>query len=379
MTVLRGIGWDHERCLGPLRAGARAWRERGGSEIVWEARSLRAFGDQPLEELAPAFDLLTIDYPFVGTAHATGCLAPLDDLLPAGTLAALAEDAIGPSHVSYEYAGHQWGLATDAACQVSAVRDDLLDGRPAPSRWDEVLEPARELRPRVVLPLVPADAISSFLTLCANAGAPPPLAKEQLADRAGALRALELLRELADLGPRWALEADPPRALDRMTMSDDVAYVPLLYGYTNYSRPGGPPRPCRFLDIPSAGHGPVGAILGGAGLAVSAASEHAEEGAAFAAWLTSAEVQRAIVFPAGGQPGSASAWRDEEIDRASGRFTSGTLRTIESAYVRPRDRWWPRFQLESGELLHAFLRNGGHPDAVLVDLEALYRSLRRLA
>jgi multiple sugar transport system substrate-binding protein len=107
-------------------------------ELVWENRSLMAFGDEPLEKVADRFDLLVIDHPFCGTAEATGTLAPLDDLLAADELAALASDAVGPSHVSYSYHGRQWALATDAACQVAAVRDDLLDDAPAPSTWDEV-------------------------------------------------------------------------------------------------------------------------------------------------------------------------------------------------------------------------------------------------
>ena len=46
--------------MGPLRAGAQVWREREGVSIEWEARSLRDFGDQPLEELTTSFDLLSI-------------------------------------------------------------------------------------------------------------------------------------------------------------------------------------------------------------------------------------------------------------------------------------------------------------------------------
>ena len=64
-----------------MRACAEAWQEDHDVEIAWDWRSLEAFGDQPLEELAPAYDLLVIDHPFCGTAAATRCLAPLDDLL----------------------------------------------------------------------------------------------------------------------------------------------------------------------------------------------------------------------------------------------------------------------------------------------------------
>jgi multiple sugar transport system substrate-binding protein len=166
----------------PLRAGAEVWRERTGVAIEWQARSLRAFGDQPLEELAGSFDLLSIDHPFVGTAHALGCLAPLDELLPRETLAALAADGVGASHASYTYAGHQWGPATDAACQVAAVRGDLVGGA-APVTWQDVLELAARQSGRVGIPLVPADAICSYVTLLANAGHPPPASASAFARR----------------------------------------------------------------------------------------------------------------------------------------------------------------------------------------------------
>jgi multiple sugar transport system substrate-binding protein len=231
---------------------------------------------------------------------------------------------------------------------------------------------SREQPARVVLPLAPADAISSFLTLCANAGSPPASSEEQFADPTIAAYALEMLRELYALGPESALKLNPPSILDAMTESDDIVYVPLLYGYTNYSRPGARQRPCRFLDIPSAGAGPIGATLGGAGLAVAATSERQAEAASFAAWFAQADVQRTLVFPAGGQPASASAWRDAEIDTLSGHFTGGTARTIQAAYVRPRHPWWPAFQLAAGELINGFLGRGGPLSATIARLEGLY-------
>jgi multiple sugar transport system substrate-binding protein len=371
-----GIGWDHERCMGPLRAAARAWHEQGRGEVVWETRTLRDFGDQPLEELAGDFDLLSIDHPFVGTAHLTGCLTPLDTLLPEDSLAAFAADAIGESHASYTYAGHQWALATDAACQVAAVRDDLLAFVTAPRTWDEVLELARAEPGRVALPLLPADAISCFLTLCANAGAPPPFSDSVFAESGAARYALELLRELAALAHPESIAWNPPWALDRMTETDEVVYIPLAYGYSGYSCPGGRPRPCRFLDIPSAGPEPLGAMLGGSGLAVSSSSSASEEAAAFAAWLQAPEAQLEVVGRASGQPGSRSAWEDADLDRASGGFLSGTRRTLEAAYMRPREPWWPWLQLAAGEAIHDWLRSGGEVDTAAARIEELYREAR---
>jgi len=358
--------------MAPLEAGSRVWHERAGVAIEWQARSLRDFGDQPLEELAASFDLLTIDHPFVGTVLQSACLRPLDELLSLETIQELADDSIGASHASYDYGGHQWALAVDAACQVAAARTDLLDG-PAPRTWRDVSELAHALPGRVGLPLTPADAICSYVTLLASSGAPPPATQKTFAEPRPGVRALELLVELVQVGHPDCLELNPPALLDRMTESDELVYVPLTFGYTNYSRPGERPRPVKFLDIPSAGRGAVGSILGGAGLAVSAASAHGAEGAAFAAWICSADPQRTIVAPAGGQPGNRQAWLDPEIDRMTGGFTSATFASIEGAFVRPREPWWPGFQLAAGETLNIRLREGVEPVDMHEELEGEYR------
>jgi multiple sugar transport system substrate-binding protein len=361
-----------------MRACTEAWaRLHPDVELLWDNRSLTAFGDEPLEEVAHRYDLIMIDHPFCGTAEATGTLAPLDDLLGADLLATLAADSVGPSHASYSFHGRQWALATDAACQVAAVREDLLDGASAPATWDEVRDLARTQPGRVAVPLAPAQAICAFLTLCANAGSPAAQAPARLVDREIGLAALELLDELYRLGPSGALEWEQPDVLARLTSSDVLVYVPLVFGFVTYSRADRVPSPCRFLDLASAGAGPAGGILGGAGLAVSATSTHPGEAAAFAAFASGADAQRTLVGPSGGQPGSRTAWTDPELDRAAAGFFSGTTATIEQAWVRPRERWWPAFQLKGGRLLSSGFGASVRPRALLDSLDSLYRDCIR--
>jgi multiple sugar transport system substrate-binding protein len=346
--TLRLLCWDHERCVRPMRAAAAAWRKRAGVEVEVSARPLAAFNDQPVSELTDEYDLVFVDHPFVGTAAEVGCLAPLDELLEPGELAALAAGAVGPSHASYAYGGHQWALATDAACQVAVAREDLLPG-PVPSSWDEVVALARRAPGAVAMPLYPADAICSLLTLHANAGRPfDPRAGFQPAALA---RLLELVPHLhpASFG------ANPPAILDAMFAGGEIAYVPLCFGYASYA-----PR-LRFLDIV----GVSGSILGGAGLAVSAASPRPEAAAAFAAWVSGAEAQRMVVAPNGGQPGSAAAWDD------AGGFFSATRATIEAAWVRPREPWWPAFQRAAGERLAERLHDAPEPEQLAAELDDL--------
>jgi multiple sugar transport system substrate-binding protein len=365
VTTLRALGWDHPRCMQPMRACAAAWHDRRPDvRIEWDARSLRAFGDEPLGQVAGRYDLLVIDHPFCGSAERDATLLPLDDLVPAGTMAALAAGAVGASHASYTFHDRQWGLATDAACQVAAIRPDLLAA--PPPTWDDVAALAASMPGRVALPLAPPHAISSWLTLVAGQGG------ELFNDPAAGVWAATILAQLARLGPAEALEWEPPDALARMTATDTIAYIPLTYGYSGYSAGGGA-RACRFVDIPSAGRGPAGAVLGGAGLAVSAASPHPAEAAAFAAWASGAEAQRDIVGACGGQPAHRAAWDDPRLDARTGAFYSGTRATIEGAWVRPRDAWWPGLQLAAGELLTAGLRRGTPAAEISDGLHELFR------
>jgi multiple sugar transport system substrate-binding protein len=369
---LRALGWDHDRCIAPMRACTDAWRAlRPDVDLSWDFRSLTAFGDEPLEEVADRYDLVMIDHPFCGTAEVTGTLAPLDDLLDGDVIETLAADSVGPSHHSYSFHGRQWALATDGACQVAAVRDDLLDG-PAPATWDDVRELARARPASVAVPLAPAQAMCAFLTLCANAGSAAAEDPARLVDADVGVAAIELLSELYELGPGAAVEWEQPDVLGRLTSGDELVYVPLVFGFVTYARADRADKPCRFLDVPSAGAGPVGAILGGAGLAVSATSAHAEEAAAFAAFASGADAQRTLVGPAGGQPGSRTAWNDPELDRVANGFFSGTAATIEQAWVRPRERWWPHFQLEGGRILTRGLAASEAAHTLLELLGSLY-------
>ncbi|MVA74704.1 extracellular solute-binding protein [Auraticoccus sp. F435] len=330
---LQGITWEHERGHGSVVAASRAYREQQPDvEITWTARSLQAFADQPLEALVERYDLLVVDHPHIPSAAEEGLLAPLDEHLPAEL-----DDAafVGPSHATYRHGGAQYGLATDAAAQVAAYRPDLL---PEPPRtWPEVLELARA--GRVLWPAKPIDAFSSLVTLCAGTGA-AVMTADGFVDRDVFEESFQVLGELARLVPQECLSANPIEVAERLTGSDRWAYAPLLFGYTNYSREGYRATRLAYTDIPLRDGEPRGSLLGGAGIAVSARSRHVPEAARFAAWLASGPVQRGAYFDGGGQPGHLAAWEDETLDAATLGFFSGTRRTLEQAYVRPRH---PRF------------------------------------
>lgn len=374
MIRLRAVGWDHPRCMDPMRAAAQAYTAvRPDIEVAWMARSGESFAYEPLEVVARDCDIVSYDHPHVGWAAEAGCLVALDDLLAPGVLNALADDSIGLSHESYAWAGRQWGLATDAAAQVSVIRPDLLDERSRPTTWDDALELAREASGRVTTSLAGADVFSALLTLCANRGTPITPRPERLADPEVALPALEWLGEYASHCHPTAFDG---YVVGPMSATDDIVYGLLQWGYTDMARESFAGRRLRFADIPSSGLGPVGSTLGGAGLGVSLSCEHPREAAEFAAWATGARVQAEVIFANGGQPGSRAAWHDADLDQAAGGFFSSTLATIEAAVLRPRDPWFPTVQEQGGAAIEAGVRNGTEPEAILDELERVYRAAR---
>ena len=375
MIELKGITWDHPRGLAPLLATAAHFtQENPEIRIEWKVRSLAAFGEQSIEQLAENYDLLVIDHPFVGTAARSRCLVPLEEHLPAAFLAEQLQDSVGPSYRSYTYDGHQWALAVDAAGHVSVYRPELLESGRAnvPRTWREVLELAN--RNSVAIPLNPAGAIDSFLTLCANMGEEPGRRRDHLVSRSAANKALELLRTIVPHISGESFVLDPPRVLDRMSTTNDISYCPLLFGYSNYSRPAKVPYLCHFTNIPGVekSSGSRGALLGGTGLAISTSCQAVAAASRYLQWVTSPECQRTLYFESGGQPGNRVAWIDASVNAGTNSFFLNTLETLEQAYVRPRYDGFVEFHDQVGLLLHDHLQSRRNEVDIWDDINELY-------
>lgn len=199
-VTLKGITWNHSRGFVPMIATAQRFAETHPDvEIVWEKRSLKAFGDQPIGELAEAYDLLVIDHPFAGFAAASGVLVPLQQHTPAEFMADQAANSVGKSHISYDFDGYHCAYAIDAATPTASYRPDLLEkaGVGVPQTWDDLLELAR--RGMVALPGVPVDTLMCFYSLCVTQGEAPFQTDEHFISEAMGVRVLEQLRELTNL------------------------------------------------------------------------------------------------------------------------------------------------------------------------------------
>ncbi len=148
-------------------------------------------------------------------------------------------------------------------------------------------------------------------------------------------RIIAELRELATLAhpasPNW----NPIRCYDHMIAHDDVVYVPYAFGYVNYAVAPDAPR-LAFGDIPAGP--PRGALLGGAGIGVSAFSQHREAAMDYALFLCSAGVPARRLCPLQAASRARSPpGRDAGRQRLTRDFFADTLATLQTL-LSPADR-----------------------------------------
>jgi multiple sugar transport system substrate-binding protein len=358
--TLKGIGWDHPRCMEPLYASISAYK-KPNITIEWSARSLYAFGEGRLAELIDNYDLIIFDHPYVGEISKNGTFLNLRDFLSDTQINQFSADSSGPSWQSYQFDGGIWGLPIDAATQVSAYRDDLLAQNDviAPSRLDDVFELASLLKKRdlwIAIPLNTVDSFCALLTLTAHMGSPLNQQQPLFFDIPILKEALKTIRMLADIAHPDSTFWNPITCFNHMRETNEIAYVPYAFGYTNYSRDEHKNR-ISFCDIPAIGEqGPTGALLGGAGIGISKNCENPEMAMEYATFLCSSEFQSGDYFNAGGQPASLAAWElPANNDKANG-FFSGTTQSMKNSYMRPRYHGIIPFIRQSAPLVHTFVR-----------------------
>jgi multiple sugar transport system substrate-binding protein len=376
MKTLRGMTWNHDRGLKPMLATAGLFVKRNpGVSISWEARTLQEFADFPVDELAKRYDLIVLDHPHMGTAARDGCLVPLNKHLSPLVQQSLRDESVGKSYQSYVFDNELWALPIDAAAQVAAYRPDLLERlrQPVPKTWDEVLALAR-IQPGIVsLPLMPTDALMTFFTLCANSGEEPFSARPEIVvtDKTG-LAALEMLRQLAMHSVPDARSWNPIQMWESMANTDNTAYCPLGFGYSNYARSGYRPNVLQFTDIPESKDGsPSGSILGGTGLGISSMSQNLDLALEYAVWTAQASCQSTVYFWSGGQPANRIAWTSDAVNAESNNFFRDTLRTLDQAYLRPNWTGFVDLQNAGFGCMKSFIAGQADAQATLAALNHL--------
>ena len=381
MIKLKGITWDHARGYDPLIAASELYFKEKGIQVDWQKRSLTNFGDQSLEELSRQFDLIIMDHPHVGVAESSQCLLPFNDLVDTSILNALKNSSAGPSFESYNYHNKQWALPIDAAMQCASYRADLMHDESLPNTWEEVFTLAKTLAAKklyIGMALCPTDCLCSFLSLTAGLGSPirenkealnnKTLNNELLVEPSIGLKALTMLRSMRDVFHPKALDWNPIALYDYMSEENDIAYSPLAFCYTNYSRAGFRKNILNYHTAPEINN----TVLGGAGIAITSSCSNVQEAANYAAWICSDDVQSTIYVNAQGQPGNKTAWKNKQANALTNNFFASTMPSLTNAYLRPRYQGWPKFQQFLGETIHAYLLQDTAPELVLEKLQAAY-------
>jgi multiple sugar transport system substrate-binding protein len=369
---------DFHRCrlLQTVATSQRFHELHPDIEIIWQKRSLQAFADHPIEKLAQQFDLLVIDHPFVGYAAAHGTLLALGH--NPTFLQDQAEHSVGHSHESYFFDGHQWAFAIDAATPVSCWRPDLFDTHKLslPITWDELMDLASD--GWVTVPAIPIDSLMNFYMMCQALGAELFHSPNQVVARETGAQALLLLRNLVKQCKPDCFKRNPIAVYETMSQTDEIAYCPFAYGYSNYARQGYARRTLKFGDLITFGStGNLRTTLGGTGLAISVGAKYPELAVEYAHFVADPDCQRTLYAQSGGQPGHRSAWLDTELNRLTGDFFKRTLPALDRAYVRPRYNGYLDFQEHAGLIVHRFLQDGGDPAKPLEQLDQAYKQSKR--
>ncbi|TRX60051.1 carbohydrate ABC transporter substrate-binding protein [Fulvivirga sp. M361] len=379
MIELRGIAWDHPRGYEPLIKLSEKYSELNPAvQIKWDVRSLKEFGDMPIEDLIERYDLLTIDHPYMGQAHENKLLRDLKPYLSSYLLNEHSKQSVGPGFQSYFFDDHLYALPIDAAALVAAYRKDLLERHQLtfPETWAE-LKHFYTLVPTghaVAWPLCPTDLWCSFLTLCAQSAGRDFIRDFKVNEKAGIIALDELKFHLEYLHPD-SIHWNPIQILDRMSDEDEIIYSPYLFGYSNYSREGYASKLVHFANSPQNPQQDISTILGGVGLAVSAHCEATKEAVDFANYVAHPENQEGAYLQHAGQPGSLKAWESEQGNALCHNFFRDTLATLEKAYVRPQHPGWNNFQEQGADLLHEGLIKNQPSDTLIKQLNELYKTI----
>lgn len=378
--ILKGITWNHSRGLLPMVATAQRFSELNPNvQITWEKRSLQQFADFSIQELAERFDLLVIDHPWAGFASKTKSIIPLDEYLPADYLKDQELNSVGQSYESYNFNNHQWALPIDAATPVASSRPDLLTqkGLSLPKSFDDLLALAD--KGLVAFAGIPIDVLMNFYTLCCSLGEDPCQTEDVVISEEIGIKALKMYRQLATKIDVANFNRNPIQVYEAMTQSDEIAYCPFAYGYSNYARNGYARKVLHFHDMISLdGKTNLRSTLGGTGLAISSKCENLEIAVEYAKFVGSRACQSSLYFESGGQPGHLAAWKNEEVNRQSQNYYLDTLPALERAFLRPRYHGSMFFQDHAGDVVRNYLMQGGDEYQVLSDLNKLYQESKTL-
>lgn len=379
MIELKGIAWDHPRGYEPLMAASKAFKKTNPKvNIQWDVRSLKEFGDMPIEELIGTYDFITIDHPYMGQADKNGLLLNLETCIASKELQELKSDSLGKCFDIYHYNSSFYATPIDAAALVASYRKDIFEtlGLSLPKNRDALKSFYKKIPSEysVAWSLCPTDIWCTFLSLCAQSYGRHFIENQHINTTVGVEALNDIKFHIAHSHPE-SLKWNPIQVLDRMGSEDNIIYSPYLFGYTNYSRKNYTKNIVHFTNSPVGAQQDVSTIMGGVGLAVSALSKHPNIAANFVMYAASSEIQKGVFTLNGGQPASKKAWENAENNVICNNFFKDTKLTIENAYIRPQHPGWNQFQEHGADIIHEGILKDLSSETIMKQLNALYKSV----
>jgi multiple sugar transport system substrate-binding protein len=377
--ALKGMAWDHPRGYEPLIAASKEFeQEHPNVKITWHVRSLKEFGDMPIEDLIETYDFITIDHPYMGQADKNGLLLKLEEHISADTLHELKQQSLGRCFDIYQYNKHTYALPIDAAALVAAYRADKIKtlGLEIPKTKDQLVSFYKNLPTgfSVAWALCPTDIWCAFLSLCAqNAGG--SFINDKTIDVEVGRTALDQIKYHLDYIHPMSLNWNPIQILDKMGDDNEIIYSPFLFGYTNYSRKGYTKNVVHFTNSPTGIHSNISTIMGGVGLAASALTKHPSIASKFLSFVADADVQKGVFTKHGGQPANKIAWESDANNVLCNGFFNDTMRTIKNAYIRPQHPGWNQFQEQGADIIHNGIAKDTNSQEIVKQLNQLYKSI----
>src|SRR5699024_10761487 len=141
-----------------------------------------------------------------------------------------------------------------------------------------------------------------------------------------------------------------------MSKTNEIVYIPLIFGYSNYSKEDIQRKIVTFTNIPSTLKEARGSILGGVGMALSTQSKYKQEAVQFMKYVAGESCQCGTYIENDGQPAYRKDWKQKRSNQQTNHFYTNTLESIDLSYTRPRYNGYVIFQKRAGELIHSFLK-----------------------
>jgi multiple sugar transport system substrate-binding protein len=370
--TFRGLTWDHPRGYDALAEAARQAHAGTGMRLItWDKQPLEGFESAPIAELAASYDLLVLDHPHIGEAVAEDCLLSLESVYSDRQIRDWEQQSIGPSLTSYRWEGRTYGLPLDVATQVMVRNASRLTD--APKSWPEIVELAKDIP--VAQSLAGPHAFLTLISMVGGQGY--KIGTDELIPDEPAFDALDVMTRLFECRPVASEMLNPIAMLEAMTKTQEIALVPLIFGYVTYAS-SSMANPLQFSN-PIRKFNGTGGVLGGTGIGISKRCKPSAALLDHLSWLMKVEIQQDFIPANGGQPSARTAWNSASVNAAWSNFYSNCADTAEHALLRPRFDGYIAFQTAAGQIVRDALHARQDANKTMKQLRAIWKQARTLA